>query len=78
MLEYGYRLTWRYSDWKYPNIEGITDFKGKLLHSARWDDSYDFEDKKVAVIGIGSSGIQIVPKLAPRKVLFRVMNVLEN
>jgi cation diffusion facilitator CzcD-associated flavoprotein CzcO len=58
-------LTSLYSAWKYPNIEGITKFKGKLLHSASWDESYSFKDKKVAVIGIGSSGIQIVPKLAP-------------
>ncbi|KAK2750270.1 hypothetical protein FQN55_002417 [Onygenales sp. PD_40] len=50
--------------WKYPDIEGIENFKGKLLHSARWDDNYEFEGKKVAVIGIGSSGIQIVPQLA--------------
>ncbi|MAD84311.1 MAG: hypothetical protein CL912_15210 [Deltaproteobacteria bacterium] len=52
------------SNWKWPNIEGLHDFKGKLVHSARWDQEYDFADKRVAVIGIGSSGIQIVPKLA--------------
>lgn len=34
------------------------------MHSARWDDSYDFTGKKVACIGIGSSAIQIVPNLA--------------
>jgi cation diffusion facilitator CzcD-associated flavoprotein CzcO len=51
--------------WKYPDIDGIETFKGKLLHSASWDESYNFEGKKVAVIGIGSSGIQIVPKIAP-------------
>lgn len=53
-----------HSNWKWPNIEGLSSFKGKLLHSARWDQDYDFTGKKVAVIGIGSSGIQIVPKLA--------------
>ena len=52
------------SNWKWPNIEGIHNFKGKLVHSARWDQDYDFGDKRVALIGIGSSGIQIVPKLA--------------
>lgn len=54
----------RCSNWKWPNIEGIQDYKGKLVHSARWDEEYDFTDKRVAVIGIGSSGIQIAPKLA--------------
>lgn len=52
------------SNWKWPNIEGIETFKGKLLHSARWDQEYDFTGKRVASIGIGSSGIQIVPQLA--------------
>lgn len=56
-----------HSNWKWPNIEGINDFEGRLLHSAHWDATYDFKNKKVGVIGIGSSGIQIVPKLAAGK-----------
>ncbi|KAK7705398.1 hypothetical protein SLS63_014143 [Diaporthe eres] len=52
------------SNWKWPAIEGLQSFQGKLCHSAKWDDSYDFTGKRVAVIGIGSSGIQIVPQLA--------------
>lgn len=52
------------SNWKWPAIEGLQRFQGKLCHSAKWDDSYDFTGKSVAVIGIGSSGIQIVPQLA--------------
>ncbi|KAL4876146.1 hypothetical protein BJY04DRAFT_231971 [Aspergillus karnatakaensis] len=52
------------NNWQWPKIPGLTTFKGKLLHSARWDPSYDFTSKRVATIGIGSSGIQIVPQLA--------------
>ncbi|SPO06777.1 related to monooxigenase [Cephalotrichum gorgonifer] len=52
------------NNWKWPDIKGIKSFKGALIHSARWDQEYDFTGKRVAVIGIGSSGIQIVPKLA--------------
>ncbi|CAG9953721.1 unnamed protein product [Clonostachys rosea f. rosea IK726] len=52
------------NNWKWPSIKGIDKYQGKLVHSARWDESYDFAGKKTAVIGIGSSGIQIVPKLA--------------
>ncbi|KAL2864081.1 flavin-containing monooxygenase [Aspergillus lucknowensis] len=52
------------NNWKWPAIDGLHTFKGKLIHSARWDEAYDFTDKKVATIGIGSSGIQIVPQLA--------------
>ena len=43
----------------YPNIEGIDSFAGIKCHSARWDHSVPLEDKKVGVIGSGSSAIQI-------------------
>ena len=53
------------NDWRWPDIPGLKDFQGKLLHSADWDDSYDLKDKKIALIGGGSSGIQILPVLQP-------------
>ena len=38
---------------KYPDIEGLDEFKGKMMHSARWDWSYDLKGKKVGIIGNG-------------------------
>jgi cation diffusion facilitator CzcD-associated flavoprotein CzcO len=29
------------NEWKWPDIEGLHDFKGKLLHSANWDTDFD-------------------------------------
>lgn len=55
------------SSWKWPNIPGIDVFKGKLMHSARWDVEYDLKGKTVAVIGGGSSAVQIVPSIQPGK-----------
>ncbi|KAL2843694.1 hypothetical protein BJY01DRAFT_235534 [Aspergillus pseudoustus] len=49
--------------WTWPNIEGLHDFQGKLLHTANWDESYDWDGKRVAVIGNGSSAIQLVPEM---------------
>ncbi|PVH95804.1 FAD/NAD(P)-binding domain-containing protein [Periconia macrospinosa] len=49
--------------WKWPEIEGLHDFKGPILHSACWDHSVEFKRKKAAVIGIGSSSVQITPAL---------------
>ncbi|CAG9948058.1 unnamed protein product [Clonostachys rosea f. rosea IK726] len=49
--------------WKWPDIEGLHSFKGALMHSAEWDRDYDYSNKRVAVIGNGSSGIQIIPQL---------------
>lgn len=46
-----------------PNIRGIESFHGKKIHSARWDHSYDFTGKRVAVIGTGASAVQIIPEL---------------
>lgn len=47
----------------FPKIEGIETYEGHKIHSARWDHDYDFTGKKVAVIGTGASGVQIVPEL---------------
>lgn len=30
------------NNWKWPNIPGLHDFKGKLLHSATWDEDYEY------------------------------------
>lgn len=43
----------------YPNIEGLDSFKGKIMHSARWDWSYDLEGKKVGIIGNGERDIAL-------------------
>ncbi|KAF2207705.1 hypothetical protein CERZMDRAFT_50616 [Cercospora zeae-maydis SCOH1-5] len=48
----------------WPNINGFDKFKGHITHSARWDHDYDYSNKRIAVIGNGSSGIQIVPQMA--------------
>lgn len=47
-----------------PNIPGLGDFGGKILRSASWDHDYDLAGKRVAVIGTGASGIQIIPAIA--------------
>jgi 4-hydroxyacetophenone monooxygenase len=45
-------------------IAGMESFKGRLMHSAEWDESYALAGKRVAVIGTGSSGIQMVGPLS--------------
>jgi cation diffusion facilitator CzcD-associated flavoprotein CzcO len=52
--------------WRYPNIEGLETFKGKLMHSAQWDNTFDLAGKRVAVIGGGSSAVQIIPNIQPK------------
>lgn len=51
------------NNFKMPQIDGIGKFKGKLMHSAAYEEGYDLKNKKVAVVGAGSSGVQIVAKI---------------
>ena len=46
-----------------PKVPGIEKFKGPAFHSAQWDHQFDFNGKRVAVIGTGASAIQFVPEL---------------
>ncbi|KAL6241215.1 hypothetical protein RBB50_011894 [Rhinocladiella similis] len=52
------------NNWHWPKIEGFHTFKGHKCHSASWDEGYDYSNKTIAVIGNGSSGVQIIPQLA--------------
>ncbi|KAJ6005162.1 hypothetical protein N7451_003106 [Penicillium sp. IBT 35674x] len=49
--------------WRWPDIHNFNTFRGVKVHSANWDQSVDIFGKRVAVIGNGSSAIQIVPQL---------------
>ncbi|KAK5051557.1 hypothetical protein LTR84_003209 [Exophiala bonariae] len=53
------------NNWKWPEIPGLHDFRGPLIHSAQWQHDQDLHNKTVAVIGAGSSGVQIIPALQP-------------
>ena len=48
-----------------PNIEGVADYKGRTFHTGAWPhEKIDFTGERVAVIGTGSSGIQVIPMVA--------------
>ncbi|WEW57145.1 hypothetical protein PRK78_002606 [Emydomyces testavorans] len=49
---------------KYPTIPGIETFKGKMMHSARWNWSYELKGKKIGIIGNGATAAQIIPEIA--------------
>ena len=49
---------------KLPDIEGLPDFGGPIMHTAQWNHAVDLAGKRVAVIGTGASGVQVVPELA--------------
>ena len=55
-----------------PDIRGIDSYTGHKIHSAHWDEDYDFTGKRVGVIGTGASAIQIIPELVKRAEFVKV------
>jgi cation diffusion facilitator CzcD-associated flavoprotein CzcO len=50
-----------------PRLEGIDDFKGRSFHTYYWPhDGVDLAGKKVAVIGTGATGIQLIGEIADK------------
>lgn len=57
-----------------PGIPGIEDYRGHTFHTSRWDYGYTggspkggmtgLAGKRVAVVGTGATGVQVVPMLA--------------
>jgi 4-hydroxyacetophenone monooxygenase len=45
-------------------VEGTADFSGQIVHTTEWNDSIDFAGKNVAIIGNGSTGVQLLSKVA--------------
>ena len=50
----------------YPDILGIETFTGQLFHSARWDHTASLDNRRVGIIGTGSSAVQIVGAIVER------------
>ena len=48
----------------FPALPGLERFGGTSMHSSAWDTSLDLTGKRVAVIGTGASGVQVIPNIA--------------
>lgn len=63
----------------FPAIPGLESFTGEKYHAARWPrEQVDFTGKRVGIIGLGASGIQIVPVVAPQAAEFVVFQRTPN
>ncbi|MGO8850175.1 flavin-containing monooxygenase [Mycobacterium sp.] len=49
---------------KLPDIDGLSGYRGNLMHTSAWDPGVDLTGRKVGVIGTGASAVQVVPELA--------------
>jgi len=49
-----------------PAFEGVSDFRGRIVHPQHWTDDIDYDGKRVVVIGSGATAVTLVPELAKR------------
>ena len=85
-LEDGSRLHARFlvcstgplSQARWPDIEGLAEFAGVRLHSARWDASVPLAGRRIGVIGTGSTASQLVPPLAAQAARLHVFQRTAN
>ncbi|MGI9323869.1 MAG: flavin-containing monooxygenase, partial [Pseudomonadales bacterium] len=48
-----------------PRIDGVDEFAGEAYHTGEWPHlPISFEDKRVAVIGTGATGVQVIQEVA--------------
>src|SRR4051812_2538324 len=47
-----------------PHFEGEESFEGRFIHPSRWPEDVDLTGKRVAVVGNGSTGVQLLAPVA--------------
>ena len=52
-----------YNNWRWPTIPNRTSFKGTTIHPAVWPKDFEPKGQTIALIGNGSTGIQILPSI---------------
>lgn len=64
---------------KLPEIKGQESFKGNVYETMKWPhEGVDFTGRRVAVIGTGSSGIQLIPNIAEQAAQLTVFQRTPN
>jgi monooxygenase len=56
---------YRYDEGYTPQLPGIEDFGGQVVHPQQWTDDVDYAGKRVVVIGSGATAVTLVPAMAP-------------
>src|SRR5690606_19759352 len=55
---------YRHSEGYTPDWEGMSDFKGQIIHPQTWPENVDLKGKNVIVIGSGATAATVVPNIA--------------
>ena len=54
-----------FNAWELPHYDGIDKYQGALFHSSNWQHDVDLNGKRIALIGNGASGLQVLPSVQP-------------
>jgi 4-hydroxyacetophenone monooxygenase len=54
----------QFSTPKEPDWAGREKYKGQIFHTTDWNWEFDVKGKRIAVVGNGSTGVQVMPKIA--------------
>lgn len=49
-----------------PVFEGKDSFKGLIVHPQKWDNTIDYTNKKVVIIGSGATAVTLVPSMSEK------------
>lgn len=49
-----------------PEFPNFDNFKGIKIHPQKWDESLDYTDKNIVIIGSGATAVTLLPKLAEK------------
>jgi 4-hydroxyacetophenone monooxygenase len=49
-----------------PEFDGLDEFRGTSMHTTMWDQDFEPDGKRIAVVGTGASGLQVAPELSRR------------
>ena len=49
-----------------PDLPGLTDFQGRVVHPQFWPEDLDYAGKNVVVIGSGATAISLIPALTDK------------
>jgi len=49
---------------RYPDWPGLEEYRGISFHTSRWEHEHDLSRRRVAVVGTGSTAVQVLPAIA--------------
>lgn len=49
-----------------PEISGLDEFKGDVIHPQHWPSAFDYDGKRVVVVGSGATAVTLVPEMTER------------